>query len=64
MRNVLNHSQEGNIYLYTGHWKYDSNMAMVDDYMKMGLPVGFLLLQYSVLFTVEALSLLYLLFIS
>ena len=29
-----------------------------------GLPVGFLLLQYSVLFTVESLSLLYLLFIS
>ena len=29
-----------------------------------GLPVGFLLLQYSVLFTVETLSLLYLLFIS
>ena len=28
-----------------------------------GLPVGFLLLQYSVLFTVESLSLLYLLFI-
>ena len=29
-----------------------------------GLPVGFLLLQYSVLFTVESLSLLYLLVIS
>ena len=29
-----------------------------------GLPVGFLLLQYSVLFTVESRSLLYLLFIS
>ena len=29
-----------------------------------GLPVGFLLLRYSVLFTVESLSLLYLLFIS
>ena len=29
-----------------------------------GLPVGFLLLWYSVLFTVESLSLLYLLFIS
>ena len=29
-----------------------------------GLPVGFLLLLYSVLFTVESLSLLYLLFIS
>ena len=31
---------------------------------KQGLPVGFLLLQYSVLFTVDFLSLLYLLFIS
>ena len=30
----------------------------------LGLPVGFLLLQYSVLFTVESLSLLYLLVIS
>ena len=30
----------------------------------MGLPVGFLVLRYSVLFTVESLSLLYLLFIS
>ena len=29
-----------------------------------GLPVGFLLLQYSVLFTVESLSLLFLLVIS
>ena len=29
-----------------------------------GLPVGFLLLRYSVLYTVESLSLLYLLFIS
>ena len=29
-----------------------------------GLPVGFLLLRYSVLFTVESLSLLYLLVIS
>ena len=29
-----------------------------------GLPVGFRLLQYSVLFTVESLSVLYLLFIS
>ena len=29
-----------------------------------GLPVGFLLLRYSVLFAVESLSLLYLLFIS
>ena len=29
-----------------------------------GLPVRFLLLQYSVVFTVESLSLLYLLFIS
>ena len=29
-----------------------------------GLPVGFLLLRYSVLFTVKSLSLLYLLFIS
>ena len=29
-----------------------------------GLPVGFLLLRYSVLFTVESFSLLYLLFIS
>ena len=30
---------------------------------QQGLPVGFLLLRYSVLFTVESLSLLYLLFI-
>ena len=30
----------------------------------LGLPVGFLLLRYSVLFTVETLSLLYILFIS
>ena len=30
----------------------------------LGLPVGFILLQYSVLFTVESLSLLYLLVIS
>ena len=30
----------------------------------LGLPVGFLLLQYSVLFTVESLFLLYLLVIS
>ena len=30
----------------------------------MGLPCGFLLLRYSVLFTVESLSLLYFLFIS
>ena len=29
---------------------------------KVDLPVGFLLLQYSVLFTVESLSLLYLLY--
>ena len=29
-----------------------------------GLPVGFLLLGYSVLFTIESVSLLYLLFIS
>ena len=29
-----------------------------------GLPIGFLLLRYSVVFTVESLSLLYLLFIS
>ena len=32
--------------------------------VELGLPVGFLLLQYSVLFTVESLSLLYLLVIS
>ena len=31
---------------------------------RRGLPVGFLLLWYSVLFTVESLSLLYLFFIS
>ena len=31
---------------------------------RRGLPVGFLLLQYSVLFTVESLSVLYLLVIS
>ena len=40
--------------------------SKVTDYaaLKVGLPVGFLLLWYSVLFTVESLSLLYLLFIS
>ena len=37
------------LWLLSGHW---------------GLPAGFLLLQYSVLFTVESFSLLYLLFIA
>ena len=38
--------------------------SLVDCRAQGGLPVGFLLLRYSVLFTVESLSLLYLLAIS
>ena len=38
--------------------------ALVVGRAHQGLPVGFLLLRYSVLFTVESLSLLYLLVIS
>ena len=38
--------------------------ALVVYRANQGLPVGFILLWYSVLFTVESLSLLYLLFIS
>ena len=38
--------------------------ALVDCRAHLGLPVGFHLLQFSVLFTVESLSLLYFLFIS
>ena len=43
-------------------WKGPDALAVC--WTQQGLPVGFLLLRYSVLFTVESLSLLYLLFIS
>ena len=43
-------------------WKGPDALAVCQAYR--GLPVGFLLLGYSVLFTVESLSLFYLLFIS
>ena len=43
-------------------WKGPDALPVCQAYR--GLPVGFLLLRYSVLFTVESLSLLYLLVIS
>ena len=48
-------------YLLVRWWGPD---ALAVCWAHRGLPVGFLLLLYSVLFTVEALSLLYLLVIS
>ena len=47
--------------VYTGIYLL---VAVKKGIVNRGLPVGFLLLQYSVLFTVESLSLLYLLVIS
>ena len=48
-------------------WSY--SLTIFSDSMAVllthrGLPVGFLLLRYSVLFTVESLSMIYLLFIA
>ena len=44
--------------------RWEGSDALADCGAHWGLPVGFLLLRYSVLFTVQSLSLLYLLFIS
>ena len=57
---------EGNPFNFSG--KKTSNSAILHQALHVGahrgLPVGFLLLRYSVLFTVESLSLLYHLVIS
>ena len=57
-KNVIN--------LVNSYWpSYRSSVSYIGPQTKVrGLPVGFLLLRYSVLFTVESLSLLYLLVIS
>ena len=47
-----------------GAWCFGCLWGPKNTLLRTYLPVGFLLLRYSVLFTVESLSLLYLLFIS
>ena len=68
---LLLHAGGSDLRLYDGsdlktyllmRWYGPDALAVCRDHR--GLPVEFLLLRYSVLFTVESLSLLYLLFIS
>ena len=53
-------AQRGNVFTDGG----ERSDSVVECLAHRGLPIGFLLLGYSVLFTVESLSLLYLLVIS
>ena len=68
MLNIMTLCRMWNVIVYGCHIYYIFIFYHVADEMielwKMTLPVGFLLLQYSVLFTVESLSLLHLLVIS
>ena len=57
----MQHSAASELFAYVSHKRHK---ALAVCRAHRGLPVGFLLLRYSVLFTVESLSLLYLLVIS